>query len=93
MWKIDFTVRDYLHNNCADFQTMATCDADWRYFEATLNFSFIKMYDLEEEEIEKIVIHELLHIVVNEMREDGIEHEERVVSHLTMMVDWMNSDR
>ena len=44
-----------------------------------------------EEEISRIVLHELLHTVINEMRnwekEDGGDHEERVVSHLTMIID------
>jgi len=89
-WHIDFNIRDYLENDPGDFSTAATCNADWKYFYAVLNFSYSKMREMEETEIEKIVIHEMLHVVVNEMREDGIDHEERVVSHLTMICEWMD---
>ena len=33
-------------------------------------------------DINYMVVHELLHVLVNEMREEGIDHEERVVTHL-----------
>jgi hypothetical protein len=89
-WQIDTIVRDYIQNDRNNIDTIATCAAEWKYFHVTLNFSYAKMRDMKKTEIEKIVIHELLHAVVNEMREDGIDHEERVVSHLTMILDWMD---
>jgi hypothetical protein len=90
MWQIDFNIREYLKNEQGEFETAATCDANWQYFYASLNFSYAKMRELADIEIEKIVLHEMLHVVVNEMREDGIDHEERVVSHLTMICEWMD---
>lgn len=90
MWQVDFNIRDYLVNDRGEFDTAATCESSWQYFCAVLNFSYAKMRDLEETEIEKIVLHEMLHIVINEMREDGISHEERVVSHLTTILKWMD---
>lgn len=90
VWEVSFNIRDYLKGGDDGTCTAATCDAQWKYFEAFLNFSFEEMRGLEEEEIEKIVIHEMMHIVVNELREEGIDHEERVVSHLTMIADWMD---
>lgn len=91
-WKIDSDIRDYI-NGKEGYQTIATCDADWRYFEATVHFSHMKMKDMEEIEIEKIIIHELLHAVVNEMEYNGMEHEERVVSHLSMIMSWMDAHK
>ena len=91
MWKIDFVVRDYIGDSRVDgYQTAASCDTSWQYFTAAIDFSYVQLKDMEEEEIEKIIIHELLHIVVNEMREDGIEHEERVVSHLSMVISYLD---
>jgi predicted SprT family Zn-dependent metalloprotease len=91
MWKIDYNIRDYLGDSRVEgYSTSATCDSSWQYFTATIDFSYIQLKDMEEKEIEKIIIHELLHIVVNEMREDGIEHEERVVSHLQMIVSYLS---
>jgi len=92
-WKIDSNIRDYISGGNDGYSTVATCDADWRYFEATINFSYIKMKDMEEIEIEKVIIHELLHAVVNEMRYDGLEHEERVVSQLSMIMSWMDTHK
>jgi len=78
MWKIDWSIKDWLISETKDFQCIARCETDWRYFEATLSFNFL--------------IHELLHVVLNEMREDGVEHEERVASHLTMVMNWLNGE-
>ena len=92
MWKIDWSIKDWLISETKDFQCIARCETDWRYFEATLSFNFLKMKDMSEEEIEKTVIHELLHVVLNEMREGGAEHEERVASHFTMIMNWLNGE-
>jgi predicted SprT family Zn-dependent metalloprotease len=90
MWKIDWNIRDYLSDARVDgYSTAARVDTSWKYFTATIDFSYIQLKDMEEKEIEKIIIHELLHIVLNEMREDGIEHEERVTSHLQMIMSYL----
>jgi hypothetical protein len=95
MWKINVTIRDYIGDDSTidGYSTTATCATSWQYFTASIDFNYIKLKDYEESEIEKIVIHELIHIVLNEMREDGVDHEERVVSHLTMVVNWMAYER
>jgi hypothetical protein len=67
-WLLDSSIRDYIQNDRDNIDTIATCDAEWKYFHVTLNFSYAKMRDMKKTEIEKIVIHELLHAVVNEMR-------------------------
>ena len=87
MWTISFNLRDWLSNDYGNaLQTAARCTPRWKYFEAELEFNYLVLKDKKDEDIERIVLHELLHIVVNEMREEGIDHEERVVSHLTMLV-------
>ena len=91
MWTINFNIRDYLGSATQDgYSTAARIDTSWKYFTADLDFSYIQLKDMEEKEIEKIIIHELLHIVLNEMREDGIEHEERVTSHLQMIISYLS---
>jgi len=60
----------------------AECDADWRYMRATIRFNVPACSTLSDRLLEEKVVHELLHCVVNEMRETEIKHEERVVSHL-----------
>jgi len=91
MWKIDWNIRDYLGAARDEgYSTTATCDTSWKYFTADIDFSYVQLKDMEESEIEKIIIHELIHIVVNEMQEDGIEHEERVTSHLQMIMSYLD---
>lgn len=88
-YSIDTQVRTYIPNTA---QTGigngvgANCTSDWRYLTANMDFSFDLMGDMEEADIEKIVLHEMLHICVNEMRYEGIEHEERVVTELTTVI-------
>lgn len=94
MWTINFNIRDYLGAARDEgYSTAATCDSSWKYFTADLDFSYVQLKDMEEKEIEKIIIHELLHIVVNEMQEGGIEHEERVTSHLQMIMSYLTRDK
>jgi len=90
MWKVDWNLRDNLISEIQDFQVIGRCVSDYTRFNAELNFSHLMMKEMTEAEIEETVIHELLHAVVNEMREDGHEHEERVVSHLTLIAKQMN---
>lgn len=64
----------------------AECRSNWKYMHATVRFDIPKMSELTPSEMEDVVVHELLHCVVNEMRDWDIDHEERVVSHLQRIV-------
>jgi predicted SprT family Zn-dependent metalloprotease len=90
MWRIDFNIRDFIHDDGGSYRTCAECDTSWKYFTATIDFNYVQLKDMEEKEIEKIIIHELLHVVLNEMREEGVEHEERVTSHLQMVISYLD---
>jgi len=86
MWNVDFNVRDFLTADInSSFHMVARCSTKWNYFTVQLDFSHVMLASMSDAEIERVVLHELLHVVVNEMREDGVDHEERVVSHLTMI--------
>jgi hypothetical protein len=65
--------------------------ADWQYGTATILFNVPAFDGKSDDEIERIVVHELLHILVNEMREGEIHHEERVVSQLTKAIFWVTA--
>ena len=65
---------------------------DWRYSEATITVNMPKLSSLRKEKIERAIVHELLHIPVNEMRETGIHHEERVVTTLQKAIFWTMAD-
>lgn len=62
--------------------------ADWRYAEASIEVNLPAFAGKTDEEIERIVVHELVHILVNEMHENETHHEERVVTTLTKAIFW-----
>lgn len=61
---------------------LAECDADWKYMQASIRFDLPQCSVVSDETLQEVVVHELMHCVVHEMRTEGIAHEERVVSHL-----------
>lgn len=61
----------------------ATAYALWQYLDGSIYFNVNELADYEARELEDVVIHELAHLLLNEMREDGIDHEERVTTMLT----------
>lgn len=62
--------------------SIATCHTDWRYLTACIDVNKSAIKDMNEEEIEYVVVHEIAHIFLNEMREKGIKHEERTATIL-----------
>src|SRR3990167_8555790 len=62
---------------------------DWKYAQATIQVNLLAMKTMDGDEIERAVVHELCHILVNEMREDEIHHEERVVTGLQKAFMWV----
>jgi len=59
---------------------------NWKYMEATLTFNCKALSDQSHEEVEAVVVHELTHILIAELREevdDWLAHEERTVTMLT----------
>lgn len=67
----------------------AYVDANWMYASAKISVNLPAFDDMEPDEIERHVVHELCHILVNEMREGELHHEERVVTQLTKAVFWV----
>jgi predicted metallopeptidase len=66
---------------------IAETSASWQYNAAYIIFYLANFNKVKPDRIEMAIIHELIHILVNEMRNysasDGTEHEERVVCSLT----------
>lgn len=67
------------------------CHTDWRYQETTIYISLDAIKRMDKGEIEKVVVHELMHVFLNEMREEGIDHEERVATNLQKAFVWVRS--
>ena len=60
----------------------AMCTPFWKYLTATLRFSTEKMGELDDEEFEETVLHELMHVILAEL-DCRDEHEERVATLLS----------
>ena len=75
----------------SDCHKGASCSVQYPYKTATIKFFMPALINESKDELERIIVHELTHILVNEMRdfEKGIEHEERVVSDLTSAFFWL----
>lgn len=81
------TVLDKFGND--DAVVLARTTTYWEYGTATIDFNLIGIQQLDNEgEVEMMVVHELCHILVSEMREGEIHHEERVVTGLTKAFMW-----
>lgn len=69
----------------------AFVDSNWMYADAKISINLPAFDELDAGKIERIAVHELCHILVNEMREDEMHHEERVVTGLTKAFLWTES--
>jgi hypothetical protein len=93
-WDIDICYYDDPASILQNFRrdddrlVLATCDANWIYGTATICINLPAFADRTPEQIERTVVHELCHILVNEMREGELHHEERVVTTLTKAIFW-----
>jgi hypothetical protein len=67
---------------------VAKTNVEWTYGIAEIQVNILALNDKTDEEIDRIVVHELMHVLVNEMREGELHHEERVVTQLTNAIFW-----
>jgi len=67
----------------------AFVDSNWMYAHAKISINLPAFDEMEPREIEKIILHELIHILLNEMRQGELHHEERVVTGLTKAFFWV----
>jgi len=70
------------------WHALARTYADWRYMTASIEFNVPACEQQSERDLEDVVVHELCHILVNEMREGEIHHEERVCTRLAQAFQW-----
>jgi hypothetical protein len=61
---------------------------DWQYGQACIHINVPGFEGMDQEHIERVAVHELMHVLVNEMREGELHHEERVVTTLTKAIFW-----
>lgn len=70
---------------------LAEVDVDWQYCQARIAFNVFRFATVDDAEAEYAVVHELMHVFLNEMREDGINHEERVATMLAKGILWADA--
>jgi hypothetical protein len=78
--------------NTGERTTLMRNTTDWQYCLTTIDVNLSALKQLDREEIERAVVHELIHALVNEMREGEIHHEERVVTQITNAIFWTVAD-
>jgi predicted SprT family Zn-dependent metalloprotease len=66
---------------------------EWKYQTATITLYPKTMRHLTPEEIENTVIHEIMHVFLNEMRAWSIDtdHEERCATQLQKAFSWVKN--
>ncbi len=85
-WRFEinyFRTGDYMPGE-GDTVTFANITPQWKYLEAQLSFNMPQLAEMDDVQLEEIVVHELSHCLVDEMRavEKDPDHEERVVSSI-----------
>ena len=88
---------DYISNSKAGLKyinpdQVGSCSTDWRYQETDITLAVNKLSELSKEDIEITIVHELMHVFLNEMREEGIDHEERVATNLQKAFMWVRNE-
>lgn len=95
-WDISFEYArdDYVapENASSPDASLAKCAANWRYGHACITWNMPRVREIEDAELERCFVHELMHIFLSETRENGedwLDHEERVASTLTKAFLWL----
>lgn len=93
-WSVTINYHDEPYIGEATVPTAARTTTYWEYNRAVIDFYVPEFTTESDERVEEIVIHEFCHILVNEMRQwhdanDGVPHEERVVSNLAQAFLWV----
>lgn len=85
-WDVKVEYHEHYFTEPYTMETAGYCDVEWQYLRATVHISNPVLCTIEEKDIERFMLHELCHALVNEMRdyeEGDLSHEERVCSMLT----------
>ncbi len=91
-WNMDLRYeREGIPTKSEGWQCNAQTRAKWEYLRATISFNVLNLEDYDDEELERLFVHECCHVLLAEMREWGPDnmsaeageqaqkHEERVV--------------
>jgi hypothetical protein len=82
-------LENFRSDNNPDKLIPAFVNSYWNYLKADIYINLPEFVGMEEEHIEEIVAHELCHVLVSEMHEEGMRHEERVATILQKAFIWV----
>lgn len=74
-----------------DSHVAARVWAQWEYLQATVAINVPEVARMDDDRLERVLVHELCHILVAEMRADPdvcTDHEERTVTQLAKAFIW-----
>jgi hypothetical protein len=79
------------------FCCVAHTEVQWPYLTATITLHLPTIEEQSDKELESQVVHELCHVMVNEMRwlnaeSVNLDHEERVVTQLAQAFRWVREE-
>jgi len=87
-WNIHVKYSDQFKNLGDDEGILGETITNWQYKDACITFYCPIMLEISDERLEYFVLHEMCHILMNEMHnirfDDGYMHEDRVVTNLAM---------
>jgi len=63
--------------------------ADWRYMKAVVEVNTEMMKDIDDDELELSFLHEMCHIILDEMDCPDKDHEERVATTMAHAFRWV----
>jgi hypothetical protein len=77
------------HGNVA----VMVCHTSWKYIKAEIDICTPSLIDFDDIRLEHTIVHELCHILVNEMQESDpdLSHEERTVEQFTKAIIWVRN--
>ena len=91
-WRFNVGVDDSFHPDDREGNrsyTFATCNVLWEYKDISMTFYRPACAKLDYDDLEETFVHECIHGILNEMREDkknSRKHEERVVTTFTSII-------
>lgn len=81
--------RDFQKPN--GYETAARATTRWSYMRAEIDLNLECLAEQTDKHLEETLVHEFMHILINEMREDDpdLKHEERVCEQLAHAFLWV----
>ena len=70
-------------------EVLMRCYCDWRYEQVMIEVNIEWLSCFSNNELEEFYLHELAHVFLNEVREEGIHHEEHAATLLGKAFMWI----